>query len=313
MISNLKTTYIIIVTYNAMTWLEQCLKSCSGYNVIVVDNASEDETLPFISKNYPDVIQLPQKENLGFGKANNIGISYALKYFSAEYVFLLNQDAYLVDSVIEDLIETQKNHTNYGILSPIHITGDKKNLDKKFAEYLARNNNEGFNSNEILKNELKTICNVPFVNAAAWLISKDCLKTVGGFDPMFFLYGEDDNLCQRVLYHGYKIGAVSGTYIIHDRAQRKEEPLDYNSESYLKIQTNIYKTTYANINDPNAIKALQIKIKYLLRQCVKKLLVLNLKEFKKEYSKYKLLANSRKEIESSYQLNKMKAPHYLSI
>jgi len=130
---------------------------------------------------------------------------------------------------------------------------------------------------------------------------------------MFFLYGEDDNLCQRVLYHGYKIGVVSSTFMIHDRAQRQQEPLDRNSDRFMKIQANIYKTKYANINNPNAISELLYKIKYLKRQCVKSLLTLNLKNSKMEYSKYQLLVKSRKEIESSYLLNKMKTPHYLSL
>ena len=296
-----------------MTWLKQCLDSCANYNVIVVDNASSDNTLEYISKNYSHITILPQKENLGFGKGNNIGISYALKNFSAECVFLLNQDAYLVDSIIEDLIETHKNNTSYGILSPLHITRDKKFLDEKFAEYISKDMGEGFNSTDVLNDKLKTIYDVSFVNAAGWLISRDCLMNVGGFDPMFFLYGEDDNLCQRVLYHGFKIGVVSRTFMIHDRAQRPQEPLDYNSEKFLKIQANIFKTKYANINDPNAVNKMQQKIKYLKRQCVKHLITFNLKNFKIEYSKYQLLVNNNKEIESSYHLNKMKAPHYLSL
>lgn len=309
----MKNVYIIIVTYNAMRWIKQCLDSSEGYNVIVVDNASTDNTIQYIYKNYSHVTVLPQKENLGFGKGNNIGISYALKHFSAEYVFLLNQDAYLVDSVIEDLIYTHKNNTSYGILSPLHITRDKKLLDKKFAEYISKDKDEGFNCIDVLKSKLKIIYDVSFVNAAGWLISRDCLLNVGGFDPMFFLYGEDDNLCQRVLYHGYEIGVVANTFMIHDRAQRKQEPIDHNFERFLKIQANIYKTQYANINNPDAVTALQNKINYLKRQYLKCLLTLNFKNFKKEYSKYQLLVKNRTEIESSYLLNKIKAPHYLSL
>ena len=296
-----------------MTWLKQCLDSCRNYDVIVVDNASTDKTLEFISVNYPDVIKLPQKENLGFGKANNIGLSYALKHFSADYMFLLNQDAYLVDSVIEDLIETHKNNSDYGILSPIHITGDKKRLDQKFEKYLKVNNKIESCIENVLKNELKTIYDVPFVNAAGWLLSKECLMNVGGFDPLFFLYGEDDNLCQRVLYHGYKIGAVSGTYMIHDRDLRRVEPMSYSSKNYENIQSNIYKVEYANVNNPNALQDFHSKIKYLKRQCIKSLLLLKMNGFKISYLKYQLLINIKKDIEMSYELNKTKAQHYLSI
>lgn len=294
-----------------MAWLKQCLDSCENYNVIVVDNASTDVTLKYISENYSNIKVLPQKENLGFGKGNNIGISYALKNFSADYVYLLNQDAYLINNTIDDLINIHIEHSNYGILSPVHVTKDKKSLDKKFEEYLTRDND--LIVADILQNKINTVYNVHFVNAAGWLISKDCLMNVGGFDPMFFLYGEDDNLCQRVLYHGYEIGVVSNTFMIHDRAKRKQEPIDHNFERFLKIQANIYKTQYANINNPDAVTALQNKINYLKRQYLKYLVTLNFKNFKKEYSKYQLLVKNRTNIESSYLINKTKAPHYLSL
>ena len=81
-------TYIIIVTYNGMKWLEACLSSCRKYSVIVIDNNSSDNTVSFIEQKYPNTILLKQNKNLGFGAANNIGINYALQN-NADYVFLL--------------------------------------------------------------------------------------------------------------------------------------------------------------------------------------------------------------------------------
>lgn len=86
-------TYIIIVSYNGMPWLEKCLKSCGKFPVIIVDNSSTDETVSFVEDNFPNVILLRQALNLGFGQANNIGIRYALD-IGAENVFLLNQDVF---------------------------------------------------------------------------------------------------------------------------------------------------------------------------------------------------------------------------
>ena len=92
---------IIIVTYNGMQWLARCLSSCIGYDVIVVDNASTDKTITFIKENFPDVKLIKQNSNLGFGQANNIGLSIALKE-DVDYIFLLNQDAYLQPETIKD-------------------------------------------------------------------------------------------------------------------------------------------------------------------------------------------------------------------
>ncbi|MBZ9787851.1 glycosyltransferase [Psychroflexus sp. CAK57W] len=99
----LYNTYVIIVTYNAMSWIDRCLQSTGDYPVVVVDNASTDQTVVHIQSNYPKATLLPQNKNLGFGQGNNVGISYALNQ-GAEHVFLLNQDAYLVVDVLEQFI-----------------------------------------------------------------------------------------------------------------------------------------------------------------------------------------------------------------
>ena len=200
---------VIIVTYNAIPWLNKCLGSIDfdQYKVVVVDNCSKDETVTFIRNNYPSVKLFPEQENLGFGQGNNKGISYALQQ-GAERVFLLNQDAYLIHDCLEQLINLQKKHPDYGILSPVHTNATVTRLDRNFSIYVRFDRNPDFYSDHVLSNELDEVYEVPYVNAAGWLISKECLMTVGGFDPIFFHYGEDDNFCQRVHYHSYKIGVV---------------------------------------------------------------------------------------------------------
>lgn len=86
---------VVIVTYNGTEWIEECLHSLRNSTlectIIVVDNNSSDHTLDIIRDQFPAIKTIPQDTNLGFGRANNIGISYALKQ-RTEYVFLLNQD-----------------------------------------------------------------------------------------------------------------------------------------------------------------------------------------------------------------------------
>lgn len=114
-----KHTVIIIVTYNGMPWLEKCLTSCQDYSVIVVDNCSTDGTVKFINTHFSKVKVLELSVNLGFGKANNLGIRKALEE-EADSVFLLNQDAYLDNDTISVLKEASKTNSKYGVLSPIH-------------------------------------------------------------------------------------------------------------------------------------------------------------------------------------------------
>lgn len=219
--------FIIIVTYNATKWLSECLRSTRGYSVIVVDNDSNDETVKFIKANYPEIILLEQTKNLGFGAANNIGISYALKN-SADYVLLLNQDAYLETNTIKELIDIHKNNVDYGVLSPVHLNGKGNKLDIGFSEYISYANNN-FLYFDALKGNLNDVYKVPFVNAACWLIPKSTLNIIGGFDPLYFHYGEDVNYCHRLNYHSLKIGVVPHVFVKHDRENRK------NSSSVKKL------------------------------------------------------------------------------
>lgn len=214
--------FIVIVSYNGMKWLPNCLDHTGFYSVIVVDNCSTDQSVEFIEKKYPNIIILKQSENLGFGRANNIGISYALKK-GADKVFLLNQDAYLDAGCIEKLCEFQDSHSEYGILSPIHLNGVGSRLDQNFSYYMGYHNNIDFYSDYVLNKEKKRVYEVPFVNAAGWLLSKKCLEMVGGFDPIFFHYGEDENYCQRVRYKNLKIGVLPSVTLRHDRERRVKE------------------------------------------------------------------------------------------
>ena len=213
---------IVIVTYNGMKWLPKCLESTKPFPVIIVDNNSTDGTVAYIQSNYPDIILLPQEVNLGFGIANNIGISYALNE-DADYVFLLNQDSYLVKNCIQQMISLMNNKAEFGILSPIHLNGDGTKLDENFSSYLTYSRNSDFYSDYVLNKKKKEIYEVPFVNAAGWLLSKKLLQEVGGFDPIFFHYGEDDNYCQRANYHGFKIGVIPDSFLLHDRENRSEK------------------------------------------------------------------------------------------
>lgn len=300
---------IVIVTFNGISWLKKCLTSCGKYSIIVVDNASTDDTVTFIETHFPHVTLLKQDKNLGFGQANNIGISYALNQ-GAEHVFLLNQDAYLIGDALEQLVVYQKEQPEYGILSPIHVTSDQKRLDARFSNYLSYKYNPDFYSDYVLGNDLKKVYPIPFVNAAGWLLSKTCLLTVGGFDPLFFHYGEDDNYCQRVRFNGLRIGVVPNSYMIHDREDRaKIKPKPFEVD-YLQAKLRIYQLQFGNINNPNGLVELDKKISYLKVRSVKAKLLMK-PQTEGIQKEYKLLKDYRTGIIDSYQTNKREGSHYL--
>lgn len=306
--------YIVIVTYNGQlnNWINKCLKSIrnskQNCEIIVVDNASTDDTLSFIKKSFNEVIVLPQKQNLGFGQANNKGIQYALQK-GADYVFLLNQDAYIKPNTLKELIYTHQQNPEYGILSPIHLNGEANGLDRNFSYYVGVDKNKHFYFDAI-QQELSRVYEVPFVNAAAWLLPRTTLETIGGFDPIFFHYGEDDNYCQRVLFHGYKIGVCTSSYVLHDRLISKKKH-QINQHQQLLFKERKYKVQYANINQANGLELLQSKIRIRKRTLLKRTIILQFKKIKYLKSEILMLKRIFSEITKSRRINRAKGLHYL--
>lgn len=221
----MKNIYAIVVTYNGIEWIERCLNSLINSTllpkIIVIDNGSTDATITFIKENYKTVNLIESKINLGFGQANSIGLKLAMKNH-CDYAFLLNQDAWLENEhTLLSLVNAFETKPNFGILSPLHLNGQGTALDLYFADYLQQSEMGNITPAQILnQNKPNSIINTTFVNAAAWLISATCIKKIGGFDPIFFHYGEDRNYTQRTLYYGFKIGVCPQAIILHDREQR---------------------------------------------------------------------------------------------
>lgn len=263
--------YSIIVTYNGRKWIEKCIKSVySDSSVIVVDNGSTDGTIEFIDNHFSDVILLKQETNLGFGRANNIGINYALKH-AADAVFLLNQDAWANKHVINKLIEFAELNKSYGILSPLHFNGNGQELDKSF-QLLASNE---LISDLATRNFRNFIYNVPFINAAAWLIPRHVIENVGGFDPGFFMYGEDVNYTQRVTFHGYGIGIIPSLSIYHDSGNNYYDKNNLNPQEKISRATTNYMVKYGDVNKRSKWAHYRF-ILYLFKKSIIRILALDL-------------------------------------
>jgi len=295
------STIIIIVTYNAMPWIHACLSSVKTYDVVVVDNASTDETVTYIESHFPAVHLIKATENIGFGQANNIGIQYALNR-SADYVFLLNQDAYLQKDALTHLLVAHKNHSSFGILSPVHFNGDGTTLDRKFSNYLVYDYNPNFYGDAINGN-LQEIYEVEFVNAAGWLIPVDVIRKVGGFDPVFFMYGEDDNLSHRMKFHGYKIGVVSKAHMHHDRKNVPNKIPTQFSKEYFKERRLFYFSKLGNINKRGVDIILAKEVKKLNKEFWRNILSFKINRGKFFRREKKMLQNIYPEILESRKRN----------
>ncbi|MDR0303462.1 MAG: glycosyltransferase family 2 protein [Chitinispirillales bacterium] len=295
---------VIVVTYNGKKeWYDKCfsslLTSSIPLEIIVVDNKSTDDTIDYISRNFQQIKIIQNDENVGFAKANNIGLNIAYND-NKDYFFLLNQDAWVEHNTLEILITVAEKKQEFGIFSPIHLTGSKSGFDKNFRNYFH------YNSTTIcayeclyLKYQQPILYESFFVNAAAWLITRKCVEIVGGFDTIMFKhYGEDNNYCQRVIYHKLKIGIVPTTTICHDRAFRANNPLDPDI---------IFSITYGNILLTKKIlkeRLIEIFFKIIRGKEISK----GLKEIRFVIKKYQKIVKSR-------EINKIKGKglEYLEI
>lgn len=232
----------IIVTYNASKWIYNCLNSIKepniDLNIIVIDNNSSDDTLKIITDNFSFVSVFPQKSNLGFAAANNLGYENSA---GSDFIYLLNQDTISYPNNIFNLIEAaSKNEClKYGFVSPLHLNDRGTELDKQFERYITADTSPRLISDAIL-NKKKEMYEIGFVNAAAWLLRSDTINDLGGlFSSAFFHYGEDRNFAGRLHYFNYKNFVVTNVFIHHCREERKGKISKQFRKKHVFINANI--------------------------------------------------------------------------
>lgn len=253
--------FCVVVTYNGMHWLprhiDALIKSTIPLEVVFVDNGSFDGSQDYIQANFPKAHLIDSKENLGFGKANNIGVKYALEN-GADFVFLLNQDAYLDESTVADCLKAfSLNGDEIALVSPVHLNGEGSALDVGFQRCISEELCPGYVSDMAL-DKLKKDYPIYSVNAAAWLLKSEVVKRIGLFSDAFFHYGEDINFQQRLKYFGYKSLLVPNAFIFHDRAERKGEKSELGKK--IEVKTN-QMTILMNINEPFSLSIKKV-LKY---------------------------------------------------
>ena len=288
--------YAIIVTYNGRKWMDYCLNSLQTSSVatttIVVDNHSMDGSIDYIRKNYPEVILLPQNQNLGFGQANNIGIMYALEH-DATHILLLNQDAAIQKDTLAKLLE---HDDGKNLLTPIHLNGNGQHVDVNFySKTICESTTlHGITEEMLLKDMPEEIYPISYVNAACWFLPANIIRQVGGFNPLFLHYGEDDNYIHRITYHTFGLRLVADTYIWHDREQHGNEKVYREGLLYRRLL--LVHTNINNTGIERCLKATKLIIQNLGRATKRHYLLRCLEDF---VSALRQLIHNRKEIHQS--------------
>lgn len=308
--------YFIIVTYNAMKWAERCFTSLRHSHLpvkcIVIDNGSTDGTQEYIKTTFPEVDFIQSAENSGFGRANNVGIEKAYKE-GADFVYLMNQDAWVFPDSVEQLIEVYNIYPNkdqIGILSPMHMDGSEKRFDLHFENYIAQDAKNNRLVSDIFFGNVKPFYEIKFVNAAHWFIPRNIIEKVGGFNPYFFHGAEDYDYINRVTYFGFKIIVCPKSKVVHDakvqsfEKEQQKTPAKILARQRLSMQMQ-RETRYMNPNFDYNIKR---EKKAFLTSILKVGAQRNRSEYKFYMEQYKYFSTKFNEIEA-YRKTAMTAKH----
>ncbi len=238
----------VILSWNVKEYLENCLSSITLYcqiehEIIIVDNASTDNSVTYIKNKFPSVIIIANKENKGFAKANNQGFSIA----KGEFIFILNPDTLLYQNTVEGLLNTIRKSDKENIIA----VGPKTyNHDGTIQKTCARIPNslsstlllECFRMYKIpfigkfIETKLlypysyDKVLSVKAISGSAILIRAQSLKKIGGFYPSYLHCGEDLELCYRITKIGQLIYTPEAE-IIHFGGKSSEQEYDRVTEN----------------------------------------------------------------------------------
>lgn len=223
---NSKQVSIIIVNYNTKNLLLDCISSVKektqgiSYEIIVVDNASSDQSVKALEEKFPEVNVISSRVNLGFGKANNLGAKIA----KGKYLFLLNTDTLLMNNAIKflyDFMEKQENHRVAACGGNLYHLDGSPNFSYTMqypslgSHFLYKFHLSKYFLNQDRFNHTKQSKEVNIIIGADLFIRKSVFDELGGFDENFFMYVEEGELQYRMHQKGWKIYSVPDAEIVH--------------------------------------------------------------------------------------------------
>jgi hypothetical protein len=247
---------VIIVNYKSWTHLENCLKSLEGidqnsfsFEVIIVDNNSNDTKLDAFSRKFPTYKFVRNLGNYGFSSGNNFGMRLA----KGEFLLFLNPDTIVEKNAILSLVQLAKQNLDYGIISctTLNIEGKAEKEIRFFPKAstfsgISRAIYQRINKREISEKFTKTkdVVFPDWVSGSLIFISKKWFELVDGWSEDYWLYFEDVDLCKRITDAGGKIALTRNASIIHNHGGSSR--LNLKTSALTKTEVIISKHVYIN-------------------------------------------------------------------
>jgi GT2 family glycosyltransferase len=214
---------VVVVTYNALPWVERALNSVRGHETIVVDHGSTDGTLELVRERFPDA-RLIEQENKGLGGGSNAGMRVA----SGDYFLLLNSDAWALDHAVERLVAFAEEHPEAAVVGPRllypdgslqrSVRGDptlwRLATEYFFLRKLAPRTRalNAFYGAAFAHDEVRE---AEFVMGSVMLVRREAADTVGLFDEDFFMFSEETDWLYRFRQAGWKVLFTPEAEFVH--------------------------------------------------------------------------------------------------
>jgi len=224
-------------------FVKQCLQSVKGacknhsHEIIVVDNNSSDTSCAMILEEFPDIQMISNSSNIGFSKANNQGVCLA----KGEYILILNPDIIVAEDSIDKVIDFADKQINLGAVGVRMIDGigdflpeSKRNVPTiRVANQKIRGIAKNYYAIQFEENDTAKI---DILTGAFLLMKRQVFLNVGGFDEDYFMYGEDVDLCYKLLKNGYDNFYLGETTILHYKGESTKKDILYLQNFYGAMQ-----------------------------------------------------------------------------
>lgn len=211
--------YIILVNWNGLKDTLECLSSLKritykNHRIVVVDNGSTNNQLHILKIKYPEILPINNNSNLGYCKANNQGIKYAINK-GAKYILLLNNDTVVKKDFLSILVKYAEKNSFKGVLTP-KILYYKNNIIWAMGGSISKYTSipKMIGQGNISESHINII-EPDYASGCAFFVDTDILKKVGLLDEEYFAYYEDTDLSFRIKRKGYKARVIPDSIIWH--------------------------------------------------------------------------------------------------
>lgn len=224
-----KSVAIILINWNSFSLTHNCIESIehsgeTNFDIILVDNASDDGSGKKLKELHPQIILLDSSENKGFAGGNNIGMNWSIDQ-GYTYSFLLNNDTVVAEFFLSPLIKFLEENPNAGaVQSKIYFLHNKDliwNAGVQYHQWFCSFTTDGYN--ELDKGQYDQTKKIDSITGCAFFVRNSILEQTGLFDENLFMYYEDADLSFRIKNRGYFLQYLPASTIYHIAGMSSKE------------------------------------------------------------------------------------------